>query len=248
MIPLGAISLRETAKSDYTGACGRAAIHDVRVRKLLGNAWQASTPFLLNALVTPTAANGHAYQCTTAGSTGSGEPAWPVNGGNVTDGTVTWKDVGKVFVADPLGMNASPSLTGWFGTSSVQRVNLYCTTSPTAAANLCRWQDDLTFVRPEEIKSATPPPAGSRPLGQYIQTSGAVQVPQVDAGAFVTANPLVRASFSWLLTASPSTLQPGLYNVAVAVCSQRNIASEQTCTCRTRAVRLRSRLPTAAVR
>lgn len=140
------------------------------------------------------------------GTTGTTEPTtWPTTvGGTVTDGSVTWTDIGKVFVADPLGKAASLNAT--FGTSSVQRVNLYSTATP---VNLCQWHDDLTFVRPEEIKSATPPPAGSRPQATAV-------------GDYA-------GNFSWLLTASPSTLQPGLYNVAVVVCSQRNIANEQTC-------------------
>jgi hypothetical protein len=39
----------------------------------------------------PTVANGFRYECTTPGSVGSTEPAWPaVVGGTVTDGTVVW--------------------------------------------------------------------------------------------------------------------------------------------------------------
>jgi len=35
LIPLGALSLRDAAKSDRTGACGRAALRDVKVRRML---------------------------------------------------------------------------------------------------------------------------------------------------------------------------------------------------------------------
>ena len=38
MIPLGALSLRDTAKSDYTGACGRAGIHELEWRECLTTA------------------------------------------------------------------------------------------------------------------------------------------------------------------------------------------------------------------
>ena len=41
MIPLGKLALVATEKSDRTGACGRAAMRDIKVRNLLySGAWQ----------------------------------------------------------------------------------------------------------------------------------------------------------------------------------------------------------------
>jgi fibronectin-binding autotransporter adhesin len=65
--------------------------------------WAASTAYALNALVVPTTSNGYYYKCTTAGTSGSAAPTWPVTSGStVTDGTavwtaygiITWKEVG----------------------------------------------------------------------------------------------------------------------------------------------------------
>ena len=129
------------------------------------------------------------------------------------------------------------------GTNTPPRINLYTTflgpgtLTASQADAIFRWRDDVLFVRPEEIKSNNATPAGSRPLGQYVQASGAVQVPGVDAGAVVTATPATQGNFSWFLTvgavASEATLpvvQKRQYSVAVVVCSPRNFTGEQTCT------------------
>jgi hypothetical protein len=54
--------------------------------------WAASTAYSLGALVIPTAgATWWVYECTTAGTSGTTEPAWPTTeGATVTDGTVVW--------------------------------------------------------------------------------------------------------------------------------------------------------------
>lgn len=36
----------------------------------------------------------HLYKCTVAGTSGAAEPTWPTDGSTVTDGTVTWQDMG----------------------------------------------------------------------------------------------------------------------------------------------------------
>jgi len=55
----------------------------------------ATTAYGAGAYVVPTAANGHVYKCTTAGTTGSTEPTWPTtHGATVADGSVVWAEVG----------------------------------------------------------------------------------------------------------------------------------------------------------
>lgn len=53
--------------------------------------WQAATAYVLTDDVVPVTVNGYRYVCTSAGTTGSSEPDWPMTvTGTVTDGTVTW--------------------------------------------------------------------------------------------------------------------------------------------------------------
>jgi type II secretory pathway pseudopilin PulG len=65
LIPLGGLLMRDAVKSDRTGACGRAAIHDVKVRRLLDPTKWSTTPstnvFVIDPLgetATPTALTG----------------------------------------------------------------------------------------------------------------------------------------------------------------------------------------------
>jgi hypothetical protein len=75
--------------------------NEVRTRKVLATiktAWAASTAYALNDLRMPTSAkeNGIYYKCTTAGTSGSTEPAWPTTiGATVADGTAVWTAEGK---------------------------------------------------------------------------------------------------------------------------------------------------------
>ena len=51
-------------------------------------AWAATTAKTVGQVVTPTVANGFAYRCIVAGTTGGSAPTWPqVDGGAVQDGT-----------------------------------------------------------------------------------------------------------------------------------------------------------------
>lgn len=57
--------------------------------------WSASTPVALNAIYLPLTRNGHKYKVTTAGTTGSVEPAWPTApGGTVTSGQAVFTEYG----------------------------------------------------------------------------------------------------------------------------------------------------------
>lgn len=57
--------------------------------------WTESEAVVLNVVRYPTTPNGHLYKVTTAGTTGSAEPSWPTGAGStVTDGSVTWTEVG----------------------------------------------------------------------------------------------------------------------------------------------------------
>ncbi len=122
LIPLGKLSLMATETSDRTGACGRAAIREVRIRGLLDPTTWAATP---TSLVNPV-------------------------------------------VIDPLGMTLASPL-GQLG-GILDRVNIGGYDAG-MAEQLCRWHDDLVFVRPEDITSGSIPPAGTRPLAQVGATA-----------------------------------------------------------------------------
>lgn len=62
--------------------------------------WQATFSWPFGTNIYPTTPNGHFYtvvaQATAGGSSGSSEPTWPTDGGEVTDGDLTWRDSGQL--------------------------------------------------------------------------------------------------------------------------------------------------------
>ena len=59
-----------------------------------------STAVTSGQTTVPASPNGHMYRCTTAGTTGAGEPTWGVtSGGTTTDGTATWTEMTPDFQA-----------------------------------------------------------------------------------------------------------------------------------------------------
>lgn len=58
--------------------------------------WPVSTAVILNDIYLPTTPNGHKYQVSTAGTTGSSEPTWPTSpGGTVASGTAVFTEIGS---------------------------------------------------------------------------------------------------------------------------------------------------------
>ena len=60
------------------------------------SAWASETSKEVGDLVVPTTPNGHYYECTTAGDTGTTEPTWPEDGSTVSDGSAVWTDKGTI--------------------------------------------------------------------------------------------------------------------------------------------------------
>ncbi len=56
--------------------------------------WVATSAVLEGDFRVPASGNSHFYKCIVAGATGSSEPVWTLDGSIVTDGTVTWQDMG----------------------------------------------------------------------------------------------------------------------------------------------------------
>ncbi|HEV2275610.1 MAG TPA: hypothetical protein VGR96_15670, partial [Acidobacteriaceae bacterium] len=76
-----AFSDLETAKAPIEVYGLKTAKLDPYGQKAIGAAWLASTAYLVNEYVQPSATNGHLYQCTQAGTTAGAEPAWPLTEG-----------------------------------------------------------------------------------------------------------------------------------------------------------------------
>lgn len=85
-----------------------------------------SAAVALGDTVLPATPNGRIYKCTTAGTTGAGEPTWPITAaGTVTDGTAVWTEqttdmIGGTFTEATYGSYArqalAPTLANWAGT------------------------------------------------------------------------------------------------------------------------------------
>jgi hypothetical protein len=220
LIPIGKLAMRETNKSDRTGACGRAALRDLKVRQLLNFAtvWQPGASYQnpLNVLVMPRTPISRVYMCTApaaVATSGGTEPVWPTTyGDTVSDGGITWRDVGptnaiQLVAIDPLGVTSGITANLGGATSNILRVNLPRTPTAALAEQIFQWHDDLTFDVPEEPTA--------RPTA--IVVGG---VPQHDG------------NFSWFFTAAPSPAEAAympmaqwrMFNVSVVVCWKRNLA------------------------
>jgi hypothetical protein len=70
--------------------------------------WQASTPYAQDDAVRTTAANGHRYRATNAGTSGASEPTWPTTAGaTVVDGGITWQEDGALSEAAEVRLAAT---------------------------------------------------------------------------------------------------------------------------------------------
>jgi hypothetical protein len=59
--------------------------------------WAATTAYDLGDKIVD---GGHLYVVTVAGTTGASEPTWPTDGSTVTDGSVTWDDLGTTSLTE----------------------------------------------------------------------------------------------------------------------------------------------------
>lgn len=58
-----------------------------------------STAYQLGDIVRPSTSNGHVYICVAAGTSDGSAPTWSTTeGANITDGTVTWLEIGRGYV------------------------------------------------------------------------------------------------------------------------------------------------------
>jgi hypothetical protein len=83
--------------------------------------WQASHPYVLTDFVEPATPNGFRYECTTAGTSDSSEPAWPTTiGATVNDGTAVWTCRKLTYTADvDYTLDADAGLFKCLGTGAI---------------------------------------------------------------------------------------------------------------------------------
>jgi flagellar hook protein FlgE len=110
--------------------------------------WAATTAYTVGQTISPPTANGHIYQCTAAGTSGSTAPStWPTDGSTITDGTVTWQDMGTQTTINTtaLTFNSNGQLTS--PTGDVTGIT---------ASNLADGASTLTFTWKLYNSSSTP--------------------------------------------------------------------------------------------
>ena len=215
LLPIGRFAMAEMEKSDRTGMCGRAAPRHQGAADARPDGGLAAQLQLCHGAILQ-APSGDLYRCTTAGASGATMPSFTT--ASVSDGGVTWTDIGRLLVVDPLGvcqaggtlstmmLGGTTSMGGSTSTSNLARTPLPGMASPAGSAtaeSVFVWHDDLDFVLPKDMN---PPQQGDRPLP--VTSGGA---PQSDG------------NYSWFFTVgSAAAAQPNQFAVSAVVCYKRD--------------------------
>ena len=226
LLPLGRFAINETGKADRAGACGRAALREIKVRHMLDPAYPTWPVY-----------DSHGNQILFSSTYFLPWQTYDTSGNQM----VFNNSNGDSFIVDPMGMlkrynNGTGNFVSlaWIGQvfrgaggahqQRPARVT-YSNMLPTgwaAAANPFAWQDDLTFTNPEDLKlpSTAAPGPSMRPLS--------------------TVQGAIAGNYSWFFTVTPSAAEVNLpatdyeprhYSVSVVVCygaTSRSTAAAQT--------------------
>lgn len=202
LIPVGKFAINQTGKADRSGACGHAALSQIKVRRMLDYRFWAPgavPPGWWAAVEHPTLPPG-------------ANPAPP---------PATIPSL-QPFAIDPLGVRSGLTTNLGGAASPIARITLR---SPTGnpltlaeAEQIFRWHDDLVFSLPEDMR---PSPANDSDRPQSADPSG---VPQA-AGKYTWLVTVTPAAAEADLGVADKTL----YSVSVAVCyGNRLVLDEQT--------------------
>ena len=224
LLPIGRITILETMKADRAGDCGRAALNEVKIRRMLDcNNWcyrAASTTDMLSSTGTGflTIVN-----TAMAGITPTSLP--PLQRSIMID-PVGWDYNNKLALTPPgfgsLGYIPAPPTAGTL--DAVPRITIRGSSGgpPIDSQTFFYWPDDFITQLPEEM---TPPQPRGRPV--ILQSSGTSTANQLDSRA--TFANVVKGDYSWFATLTPllseMTLLPAQrtrYTVSVVVCYKRN--------------------------
>lgn len=145
------ISSNEITGTGYSA--GGQAIASPTITETAANSWgltaATSHAYVLGDVVKPSGGNGFLYMCVVAGTSGGSAPSWPtVVGETVTDGTVTWCNMG---VAITVFSSASVSWTS--STITASFAVLY--DAQTGVATTEPLINLQTFAAPESDTSGT---------------------------------------------------------------------------------------------
>ena len=219
LIPIGALSVRETIKSDRTGACGRAALHEAKVRRMLDyNLWAKDTSGT-RVLPTDTLAALPAPQIFAidplgfaTGPSAIGGLTGPLGGPGSTIPRYT-----LLRLPPP----AQPTAGGLSSLLSLPE-----------ADRIFRWSDELSFDTPATLSQRPRRIVRDNTAPAHVGPYPAIVPPETAFGPTVT--PMDAGSFTWFLTVTPAAVeatlpasQRRLYSVSAVVCYQR-VFSQQT--------------------
>lgn len=204
LIPVGRFAIVATGKADRSGACGRAALSEIKVRQMLDYRFWAAP--------------------------GAVKPTWwaAVENYNSPPGT-TPPPAGipslDAFAIDPLGVirGSPPNLGGATTGAVIPRITLKSFPSPSGppmtfdqADRIFTWHDDLEFSLPKDIKP--PPPGESKRPRANLNVGGL---------------PEIAGSYSWLVTVAPAGAEAKLaaadktlFSVSVVVCYRREFSAD----------------------
>ena len=228
LLPLGRFAINETGKADRAGACGRAAMREIKIRHLLDGLnssnpqyqWLTYGGGVYGAFTNP---NGGAFFIDPLGIAN-----WAVNSGTVasafqaTPPPTNSLQVYIPFVTPAYLVPASGGTLG-FPASLVPAGGTAALPAAAAAGQVFAWHDDLTFTNPEGLTLSGTAALGqsSRPLDTIPRLSG--------GGAGANAG-----NYSWFLTVTPSpsefapsllSYDPKHYSVSVVVCYGRDFST-----------------------
>jgi len=202
LIPVGRLAIVEAGKADRSGACGRAALSEIKVRQMLDYRFWAP---------------------------GAAAPSWwdAVRNAALPPGPNPQIPFLDAFAIDPLGVASQMPLNLGGATGSViavvPRITLKSFPSLLAdppstsklsydqADRIFTWHDDLEFSLPKDIK---PPPTGDSKRPLVTNPSG---------------SPDFAGHYSWLVTVAPAAAElalpvadKSLFSVSVVVCYRRS--------------------------
>jgi hypothetical protein len=234
LLPVGQITIMETMKADRAGDCGRAALNEIKVRRMLDcNNW-AWTPTSGTAnMFGPIGSNGYTggffktFQGPTTGATPPYQPSFLID-------PLCWNALLKVTGGtNTLGLGSIPPSTGsWLykmnqSARVVPRLTLIdpLTLQAIDANTFFYWPDDLILQMPEQM---SPPRPRGRPV--ILQSSG---TGASDPGR--TMRNVAKGDYSWFATVTPLVSDMGItpsqrtrYSVSVVVCYKRNLPVDAT--------------------